>query len=58
MWRLLSQAQQAMPVIGFVNSQASDGYAEYLRGFRDGLNENGYDRGSLAVIEAFNPTSS
>src|SRR4029453_16884359 len=31
-----------VPVIGFLNSQSPDGFADRLRGFRQGLKETGY----------------
>src|SRR4051795_11455078 len=39
-WRLAASAQQPeMPVIGFLNAASPDGYAERLRGFRQGLKD-------------------
>src|SRR5262249_57123852 len=46
------RAQQAvMPVIGFLNSQSPEGYAEPLRGLRQGLKESGYVEGENLAIE-------
>ena len=37
-WPLAARAQQAaIPVVGFLNTAAPDGYAERLQGFRQGL---------------------
>ena len=44
-WPLTAAAQQAMPVIGFINPTASESVAEPMRGLRQGLKEAGYIRG-------------
>jgi putative tryptophan/tyrosine transport system substrate-binding protein len=42
-WPFVAGAQQqAMPVIGFLNSESPDGYENLLAGFRKGLSETGY----------------
>ena len=49
-WPLAARAQ-AMPVVGFLASKSPEGYAERLRGFRQGLKEAGYAEGENIAIE-------
>ena len=45
--------QSALPVIGFLNPASSDGYAERLRGFRQGLKDTGYVERENVSIEYY-----
>ena len=45
--------QPTMPVIGFLNPTSSDGYAERLRGFRQGVKDAGYVERENVTIEYY-----
>jgi hypothetical protein len=51
-WPLAARAQQpTIPVVGFLNGAAPDGYAPNVAAFRQGLKEAGYADGQNATIE-------
>jgi putative ABC transport system substrate-binding protein len=50
-WPLAVQAQQAMPVIGFLYSQSPEGSMESLGGFRQGLKDTGFLEGDNVTID-------
>src|SRR5215467_11123955 len=41
-WPAVAEAQQQMPVVGFLNPGSAETFADRLRGFRQGLKETGY----------------
>ena len=50
-WPVVSQAQRAMPVIGFLNPTSPDMNADRLRAFRQGLKETGYIENENVAVQ-------
>jgi hypothetical protein len=50
-WPLAARAQQAMSVIGFLNSASPEAFGPYVAGFRQGLQEAAYVEGKNIAID-------
>jgi putative ABC transport system substrate-binding protein len=50
-WPVTARAQQAMPVIGFINLASAQNYTRQLTAFLNGLRETGYVEGRNLTIE-------
>jgi putative ABC transport system substrate-binding protein len=50
-WPLAAQAQQGMPVVGFLHATSPDTNADRLRAFRQGLKDTGFVEGENVAIE-------
>jgi putative ABC transport system substrate-binding protein len=50
-WPLAADAQQAMPVVGYLSSGSASGFASRLAAFRQGLADAGFHEGQNIAIE-------
>src|ERR1035438_9480253 len=50
-WPLTAQAQQPLPVVGFIRDGSADANARYVAAFRKGLDETGYVEGQNVTVE-------
>jgi ABC-type uncharacterized transport system substrate-binding protein len=50
-WPLAARAQQAIPLVGFINGASAVGYAPMVAAFRQGLKETGYVEGQNVAVE-------
>jgi putative ABC transport system substrate-binding protein len=50
-WPVAARAQQALPVVGFVNAGSAEASAGYVAAFRKGLYETGYVEGQNVTVE-------
>jgi putative tryptophan/tyrosine transport system substrate-binding protein len=50
-WPLAAQAQQSIPVIGFLGPTSAASFVPFLTAFREGLSASGYAEGRNVTIE-------
>jgi putative ABC transport system substrate-binding protein len=50
-WQGMARAQQAMPVVGFLNTASPEPFASLVRAFRGGLTNAGYIEGQNVAVE-------
>src|SRR5262245_5594796 len=50
-WPLAARAQEPLPIIGFLSPTSTDTNAEYLRAFRQALEQTGYIESRTVAIE-------
>ena len=50
-WPIAARAQQALPVIGFLNPGSPELHSAFLKAFHHGLSEIGYVEGRHVAVE-------
>ena len=50
-WPLAARAQQAMPLVGFMNINTAESVPDLVAAFRQGLKETGFVEGQNVAVE-------
>jgi putative tryptophan/tyrosine transport system substrate-binding protein len=50
-WPLAARAQQAIPVVGFLNGGSADAFEPFVLAFREGMRKTGFTDGQNVAVE-------